>query len=120
MNRYMQRKHDVTYNDEKNLSARTICSYPNCNEEFFIKSKYIEHLSEKHHVDFQTIKKNLQICRSFFHGKKKKKVRTFYTLVNSDGTSSSEVGSNMYYVCQHDGHSKAHRRKEEPDRKTNK
>ena len=26
----------------------------------------------------------------------------------------------MYYVCQHDGHSKAHRRKEEPDRKTNK
>ena len=26
----------------------------------------------------------------------------------------------MYYVCQHDGHSKAQRRKEEPDRKTNK
>ena len=26
----------------------------------------------------------------------------------------------MYYVCQHDGHSKAHRRKEEPDRKMNK
>ena len=26
----------------------------------------------------------------------------------------------MYYVCQHDGHSKAHRRKEEPKRKTNK
>ena len=26
----------------------------------------------------------------------------------------------MYYFCQHDGHSKAHRRKEEPDRKTNK
>ena len=26
----------------------------------------------------------------------------------------------MYYVCQHDGHSKAHRRKEEPNRKTNK
>ena len=93
---------------------------PTVTKNIFIKSKYIEHLSEKHHVDFQTIKKNLQICRSFFHGKKKKKVRTFYTLVNSDGTSSSEVGSNMYYVCQHDGHSKAHRRKEEPDRKTNK
>ena len=83
MNRHMQRKHNATYKDEKTLSARTICSYPNCNEEYFHKSKYIEHLSEKHHVDFQTIKKTLQICRSFFHGKKKKKVRTFYNLVNS-------------------------------------
>ena len=26
----------------------------------------------------------------------------------------------MYHVCQHDGHSKAHRRKEAPDRKMNK
>ena len=26
----------------------------------------------------------------------------------------------MYYVCQHDSHSKAQRRKEEPDRQTNK
>ena len=55
MNRHMQRKHNATYKDEKTLSARTICSYPNCNEEYFHKSKYIEHFSEKHHVDFQTI-----------------------------------------------------------------
>ena len=38
MNRHMQRKHDATYKDEKTLSARTICSYPNCNEEISVKA----------------------------------------------------------------------------------
>ena len=75
MNRHMQRKHDATYKDERTLSARTICSYPNCNEEYFHKSKYIEYLSEKHHVDFQTIEKTSQICKNFFRGKKKKKLK---------------------------------------------
>ena len=36
------------------------------------------------------------------------------------GTSSSEIAINMYYVCQHDGHSKAYRGKEKPDHGTNK
>ena len=47
MNRHMQRKQDATYKDEKALSARAICFYPNCNEKYSLKSKYIEHLSEK-------------------------------------------------------------------------
>ena len=76
MNRHVQRKHDATFKDEKTLFARTICSYPKCYEEYFHKSKYVEHLSEKHHVDIQTIEKTLQICKSFLHGKKKKKVKT--------------------------------------------
>ena len=83
ISRHMQRKHDVTYKDEKTSSARAICSYPNCNGEYLHKSKYIEHLSEEHYVDYQTIEKTLQICRCFFHGKKKNELKTFYTLVNS-------------------------------------
>ena len=82
MNRHMRRKHDATYKDglkdEKTLSARIICSDPNCNEEYFHKSKYIEHLSENITLISKLLKKTLQICRSFFHG-----MKTFYTLVNS-------------------------------------
>ena len=37
------------------------------------------------------LKKTLQICRSFFHGKKKKKVKTFYTLVNSAVLAIAEL-----------------------------
>ena len=120
MNRHMQRKHDATYKDEKTLSARTIRSYHNCNEEYFHKSKYIEHLSEKHHVDIQTIEKSFTNMQEFFSWKEKEESENFLYFSKQRGTSSSEIASNMYYVCQHDGHSKAHRRKEEPDRKTNK
>ena len=120
MNRHMQRKHNATYKDEKTLSARTVCSYPNCNEEYFHKIKYNEHLSEKHHVDFQTIEKNFTNMQEFFSWKEKEESENFPYFSKQRGTSSSEVASNMYHVCQHYGHSKAHRRKEEPDRKTNK
>ena len=120
MNRHMQRKHDATYKDEKTLSERTICSYPNYNEEYFPKSKYIEYLSEKHHVDVQTIEKNFTNMQEFFSWKEKEESENFLYFSKQRGTSSSEIASNMYYVCQHDGHSKAHRRKEEPERKTNK
>ena len=120
MNRHMRRKHDATYKDEKTLSARTICSYPNCNEEYFHKSKYIEHLSEKHHVDIQTVEKNFTNMQEFFSWKEKEESENFLYFSKQRGTSSSEIASNMYYVCQHDGHSKAHRRNKEPERKTNK
>ena len=118
MDRNMQRKHDATYKDEKNLSARTICSYPNCNEEYFHKSKYIEHLSEIHRGDIQTIEKKCTNIQEFFSWKEKEESENFLYFSKQLGTSSSEIASNMYYVCQHDGHSKAHRRKEEPERKT--
>ena len=120
MNRYMQCKHDATYKDEKTLSARTICSYPNCNEEYFHKSKYTEHLSEKHHVDIQTIEKNFTNMQEFFSWKGKEENGNFLYFSKQRGTSSSEIASNMYYVFQHDGDSKPHRRKEEPEHKTNK
>ena len=58
--------------------------------------------------------------QELFPWKEKEESENFLYFSKQRGTSSSEVGSNMYYVCQHDGHSKAHRRKEEPDRKTNK
>ena len=37
------------------------------------------------------LKKTLQIRRSFFHGKKKKKVKTFYTLINSAVLAVAEL-----------------------------
>ena len=77
MNRHMQRKHNATYKDEKTLSARTICFYPNCNEEYFHKSKYIEHFSEKHHVDFQTIEKNFTNMQEFLSWKEKEESENF-------------------------------------------
>ena len=77
MNRHMQRKHNATYKDEKTLSARTICSYPNCNEEYFHKSKYIEHFSEKHHVDFQTIEKNFTNMQEVLSWKEKEESENF-------------------------------------------
>ena len=86
MNRHMQRKHDATYKDEKTLSARTICSYPNCNEEYFHKSKYIEHLSEKYHADFQTIEKNFTNMQEFFSWKEKEESENFLYFSKQRGT----------------------------------
>ena len=63
------------------------------------------------------LKKTLQICRSF-SWKEKDESEMFLYFSKQRSTSSREIASNMYYVCQHDGHSKAHRRKEE-DRKRN-
>ena len=75
----MQRKYDATYKDEKTLSSRTICFNPNRNENYFDKSKYNKHLSEKHHFDIEATENNLKIYKTFFHGNKKKNVKTFYT-----------------------------------------
>ena len=58
--------------------------------------------------------------QEFFSWTEKEESENFLYFSKQRGTSSSEVASNMYYVCQHGGHSKAHRRKEEPDCKTNK
>ena len=54
----------------------------------------MEHLPEKHHFDFQTIEKNFKVffkSLEIFHGKKKKKVKTFYTLVNSAVLAVAEL-----------------------------
>ena len=122
INRHMRRKHDATYKDglkdEKALSARIICSDPNCNEEYFHKSEYIEHLSKKQHADFQTIEENFTNMQEFFSWNEKEESENFLCFSKQRGTSSSEIASNMYYVCQHDGHSKAHRRKEDTLRET--
>ena len=86
MIRHMQRKHDTTYKDEKTLYVRTMCSYPNCNEEYFHKNKYIEHLSEKHHVDFQTIEKNFTNMQEFFSWKEKEESENFLYFSKQRGT----------------------------------
>ena len=83
INQHMQRKHDATYKDEKTLSARTICSYPNCNEEYSIKANILSTFQKNITLISKLLKKTLQVCRRFFHGKKKKKVKTFYNLVKS-------------------------------------
>ena len=80
----------------------------------------MEHLSEKHHFDFQTIEKNFKNMQEFFSWKEKEESENFLYFSKQRGTSSSGIASNMYYVCQHHGYSKAHHRKEEPDRKTSK
>ena len=58
--------------------------------------------------------------QEFFSWKEKEESENFLYFSKQRGTSNSGIASNMYYVCQHHSHSKAHRRKEEPDQKTNK
>ena len=65
------------------------------------------------------LKKLHKYARIFFVERKRRNENFLY-FSKQRGTSSSEIASNIYYVCQHDGHSKAHRKKEEPKRKTNK
>ena len=86
MNRHMQGKHDATYKDEKTLSARIICSYSKFNEEYFHKSKCIEHLPEKHHFDFQTIEKNFTNMQEFFSWKEKEESENFLYFSKQRGT----------------------------------
>ena len=59
--------------------------------------------------------KNIKNMQEFFSWKEKEESKSFLYFSKQRGNSSTEIGSNMYHVCQHDGHSKAH----EPDHKTN-
>ena len=56
----------------------------------------------------------------FFSWNQKEESENFLYFSKQRSTNSGEIASNMYYVCQHGSHTKAHHRKEEADGKTNK
>ena len=70
-------------------------------------------------MSIKTIEKSFTNIQEFFSWKEKEKSENFLCFSKQRVTSGSEIASKLYYVCQHDGHSKAHLRKEQPDRRTN-
>ena len=120
MNRHMQRKHDATTKMRRLYLREPSALIPIVTKNISLKANTLSIFQKNITLMSKLLKKTLQICKNFFHGKKKKKVKTFYILVNSVVLAVVKLRVTCIMFCQHDGHSKAHRRKEEPERKTNK
>ena len=56
--------------------------------------------------------------KKFIEWKKKEELRNFLYYSKQRGDGESEIIIHTYFVCQHDGHAKVHRKKAEPARKT--
>ena len=56
---------------------------PTVTKNISIKANILSTFQKNITLISKLLKKTLQVCRRFFHGKKKKKVKTFYNLVKS-------------------------------------
>ena len=120
MKRHYIRKHQKTYKDEKTLDGRMICNYQDCSLEFFHKKKFIEPLSVAHEINIESKKLLFTSWSNSFLGKKKSNSTIMFIFLNLLKESTSNNFKNTYFVCQHDRKDRAHRRKDEPVRKSDK
>ena len=99
-------------------SKRTRYTFSGCSELFYHKSKMIDHLNIYHQVNAHKEVLNFPNEKKFMEWKEKEELRNFvyYSKQRCDG--ESEMIIHKYFVCQHDGHAKAHRKEAEPARKT--
>lgn len=115
LKKHLKLKHDI---ELSSLSKRSACTYPGCKETFFHKRKLIEHISNCHKVDTRTETLTFQSESEFLAWKEKEELSNHVYFSKQKGDSESELLKHAYYVCQNDGHSKPHRKSDEPARKT--
>ena len=91
-------------------SKRTRCTFPGCSELFYHQNKMIDHLNVYHQVNAHKEVLNFP--------NEKEELRKFVYYSKQRGDGESETIIHKHFVCQHDGHAKAHRKEAEPARKT--
>ena len=99
-------------------SKRTKCTFPGCSELFYHKSKMIDHLNIYHQVNAHKEVLHFPSEKKFMEWKEKEELRNFVYYSKQRGDGESEMIIHKYFVCQHDGHAKVHRKAAEPARKT--
>ena len=99
-------------------SKRTKCAFPGCSELFYNKSKMVDQLNIYHQVNPHKEVLHLPNEKKFMEWKEKEELRNFVYYSKQRGDGESEMITDKHFVCQHDGHAKAHRKAAEPARKT--
>ena len=115
INWQMQCKGDATYKEAKSPTHISIVM-----KKIFAKANTLHIFQKNITLVSKLLKKNFTNMQGFFSWKEKVESENYLCFSKQRVTSRSEIASNVYCVCQHGSHTKAHHRKEEPDRKTNK
>ena len=120
LKRHMLNKHEVVYKDANTIDTRRECNYPNCVESFFHTKDLIKHLAAVHSVNIQTVNVSFRTEKYFFEWKEQEQISNFVYFSKQTCDTVSTNTRNMYYICQHDGSDRAHRKKGDSARKTQK
>ena len=118
--RHMLKAHDTIYESKNTLHARTPCGYEGCDEKFYKKLDLIHHWEVIHSVNIEKSEHTFDTMDDFLQWKDKEELINFVHFSKQSSTHITGKGSLSYYICQHDGSDRAHRKKGEPDRKTSK
>ena len=97
-----------------------ICNYQDCSLEFFHKKKFKEPLSVAHKINIESKKLLFTSWSNSFLAKKKSNSTIMFIFLNLLKESTLNNFKDTYFVCQHHRKDRAHRRKDEPVRKSDK
>ena len=114
------RKHEKIYRDGKTLNGQMTCNCQDCTLEFFHKKKFIEHLAAAHKINIESKRLSFPAVEQLISWKEKEEVKNYVYFSKPYKNSTSNNFKNIYFVCQHDGKDRVHRKKDEPARKTDK
>ena len=114
---HARNKHNIEL--EMGNSKRTKCTYPGCEELFYHKSKMIDHLNEFHQVEAKKQVINFENEKLFMDWKEKEELKNFVYYSKQRGDGESKLLIHKYFICQHDGDERPHRKDGDPARKSN-
>ncbi|XP_057301394.1 uncharacterized protein LOC130635887 [Hydractinia symbiolongicarpus] len=113
----MLKKHNTTLTDQ---GKRSKCTFPGCEETFYHKSRMISHLNTFHGTKTNVRNLVFEDEQMFMEWKEKEELDKHIYFSKQRGDGDSKLTKYAYYVCQHDGDGRSHRKEGEPARKTEK
>ncbi|XP_057312270.1 uncharacterized protein LOC130653772 [Hydractinia symbiolongicarpus] len=114
---HMLKKHNTTLTDQ---GKRSKCTFPGCEETFYHKSRMISHLITFHGTKTNVRNLVFEDEQMFMEWKEKEELDKHIYFSKQRGDGDSKLTKYAYYVCQHDGDGRSHRKEGEPARKTEK
>ena len=115
LKQHLQKQHDILMEESFNS---TVCKHPGCGETFYHKNKLIKHMKIEHKVEIHEKTVLFDSEEEFYSWKEKEELSNHvYFSKESVDVDKGNV-RHMYFYCQRDGHAKAHRRHDEPRRKS--
>ncbi|XP_072164983.1 uncharacterized protein [Diadema setosum] len=114
LQRHLRKIHKV----ETTSNARTCCIHPGCHQEFYHKTKLIQHLEEEHGMSTQKSELSFESEDKFFAWKEREESQNYAYFSKERGAIKSSLCIHQTYACQRNGSSRSHKAKGSPARKT--
>lgn len=114
MIRHYKNVHKQNYiPNEKSEYKKERCLQPGCSQEFYHRTKLTAHLQKVHGVDVQTEEVCFKNFQQFLSWKEKEEAANFVYFSRRNAASETRLAKTYYFVCQHDGSDRVHRKKSE-------